>query len=385
MIIVSVETKNIRGFLKELFNYSFSNISFLYEERKTYEKASKLKVLAHKLGKSWLFDFLGFFQIINVGDKKCDVCVSYNRFLNSNKPYIIILENPSALVNYSWKRLNKYMTKKRLERCFKDENLKAIVCLSNACKDTIRQFYNIPERIKIERIYPLIPEDYSISEDKIARKADEKVINCLFVSSQFELKGGRDIITAWSKVKDVDNRFKLSIITDKNTIREEDRKLIDEYSSIDLYDFNLSKKELYKMYADTQILLMPTRMDSFCLVVLEAMKYGCAMVGTNLYALKEMIIDNYNGYVKTPKYQYWNTDNTPNLYVIKNKKKTILSGYIDDDIVNLIVDSLEELEGNREKLRQFCVNSYKMATEKSFSEKSIANQWTRLIEESIES
>jgi glycosyltransferase involved in cell wall biosynthesis len=40
---------------------------------------------------------------------------------------------------------------------------------------------------------------------------------------------------------------------------------------------------------------MPTLHESFGVVFLEALSFGMGIIGTNVYATPEMIIDNYNG------------------------------------------------------------------------------------------
>ena len=40
---------------------------------------------------------------------------------------------------------------------------------------------------------------------------------------------------------------------------------------------------------------MPTLYESFGVVFLEALSFGMGIIGTNVYATSEMIVDNYNG------------------------------------------------------------------------------------------
>ncbi len=51
------------------------------------------------------------------------------------------------------------------------------------------------------------------------------------------------------------------------------------------------------------IFINPTRQDSFSLVVLEAIKSGNVIISSDLYAIPEMVIDDYNGYLVGPKYR----------------------------------------------------------------------------------
>ncbi|WP_371261671.1 hypothetical protein, partial [Alkalibacterium sp. 20] len=85
---ILVATK-ARGFLITLFQYKFDEIYFTYNESKVYETNSKLKLQLSKIVKSKLSDYLGLIQRIKVKNDDYNIMFSYNRFLKTNKDYII--------------------------------------------------------------------------------------------------------------------------------------------------------------------------------------------------------------------------------------------------------------------------------------------------------
>ena len=157
-----------RGFLLDLISNNYDDIAFVYEDAMVYETNSNLKVKLAAIVKQPIFDYLGLFQVLNVSVKE-DCVFSYNRFLKSNKPYIMYLENPLAPVHYSINRPNTFISKRKLKDIFEDKNFKAIVGLSKACESTVRKFYDIPANVKVMNIYPYVKIRKNITKTRKKR------------------------------------------------------------------------------------------------------------------------------------------------------------------------------------------------------------------------
>lgn len=382
-IRIKVATNNTRGFLKNLFDYPFDDIDFVYEDNSVYEIPSKIRLFLAKIIRWRIFDYLGIFQIIKVKDYDCDMLFSYNRFLKTDKPYYIFLENPSALVNYCWDRPKHLIAKWKLKRLFNDNNLKGIICMSKACYSFFGNLYDAQKGLRCLQIYPLIEDDMSYGEMNILKKTSENTLECLFISSNFELKGGRDIIEVFKKISENGYNIHLNIITRKSSVQEEDFEIINSLNNIDFIEFSLSKNELNEYYKNASILLNPTRMDSFSLVTLEAIKYGCAIIATDVYAIKEMDQDGYNGFLTKSMFKIWNDDGSRNRIDERHPEKTVLSGAIDWKLVDWMYEKLCYLYENRNVLENLCNNSLHLARETDFSEKSIIQSWVNLIHNDI--
>lgn len=375
---IYVATK-ARGFLMSLFDSKYENIEFIYENNKLYETNSKFKIILSKLVKSKMADHLGIIQRIEDKNNSYNYTFSYNRFLKTKKDYVIYLENPLALVHYSTNRNNTFMSKVKLNKYFNDTNLKAIICLSKACYETVNNFYEIPNRIKVIQIYPLVLINALTSQESIIAKCHKKDIECLYISSNFNLKGGKDIIATFNELKNLNiNNIKLNIITQVNSVDINMKKQIEANENITISDFKFNKEKLNKIYNDSCILLNPTRQDSFSLVVLEAMKSGNAIISTDLYAIPEMVIDNYNGYLTNPKYRFFNYNNMPNNSVWNNRKNTIYSDYTDYKIVDFLLEKIMFLNNNRDELERLAINSYNRSNNGELNEEFIKEKWSKL-------
>lgn len=376
---VYVATKT-RGFLSNLFSYVFDNLEFVYEESRMYETNSKKKMILSKLVKSKIADHLGLIQRVKVTDNKCNIAFSYNRFLESNIDYVIYLENPLALVHYSTGRSRTFMSKLKLKRYLGDPHLKSIICLSKACYNTLDRFYDIPNHVCIKQVYPFIPDTDLSAKKNINVKCNNEHLQCLYVSSNFKLKGGEDILKAFNRLRETGiNNVKLKIITRKEKLEKRLIKKIMLNPNIELYDFKFNKDELNDFYSNSSILLNPTRQDSFSLVVLEAMKRGNAILTTDIYALAEMVEDNYNGFLTEPRYRFFNKNNMPNEAVWNNRKETIYSDYIDENIVEFLYEKICYLNENRNILEKFALNSYEKGSKGEFSEEFIIDMWENIL------
>lgn len=124
-----------RGFFQHLFEADISNIKFL--GKKQYEVANKLHKLLSNVVRSKLADELGIIQVVNV--KNIDnmaINGSFNRFLNTDLPYFIYLENPTALYHYSISRKSTFFGKKTLRKNLQNNHLKKLfVCQKPAKSD----------------------------------------------------------------------------------------------------------------------------------------------------------------------------------------------------------------------------------------------------------
>ncbi|MDB8460326.1 glycosyltransferase [Turicibacter sanguinis] len=371
----------LRGFLKNLICNPPTGIQYINsEEVEYYEINSSTKIKIRKIFKSKIFDKLGL--IIRLKNPKIfssyDISVTYNRFLKTNKPYIIIIENPTALYHYSLDRGCSLLGKKRLKKYLNDSNLKGFICLSKSCEQTINQLlnYQIPKNKFIEQIYPLIPKNSRICDENFTNIIESEEIKCLFISSQFELKSGQEIIECFKKIKN--KKIKLTIVSVVSNIKSETLEFIKNNPNINLINFNLSFAELENLYATHDILLHLSRQDSSALVVLEALKGGMSILATNQYALKEMVINDYNGYTITPQYEFFTKDNLPNPTVWNNRENTIYSDFLDYNIIDFMFKKIIYLSENREILQKMKKNSLFLATEGEFSEEYIKEKWRKI-------
>lgn len=369
-----------RGFFNNLFATKFDSIE-IRGKRKSYEVSSIKHKLLSKLVRSKLADWLGVIQRLKVNNiEDVDVIGSFNRFILTEHPYFIYLENQTAFYHYAINRNKTYLGNKKYVSFLKDENLKYIICMSKVCEDKVKENLvknNVNK--KTVNIYPLVPSNPYVTELKIRDRKKNKKLKLLFVvqGSRFISKGGLEVVEIMEKVSSLD--IELTLITEIEYIPQSARELIQHLNSIELLNFGFSSEQMQQIYASHDLLLHLTSDDSSPLTVLEAMKSGLPVISTKLYAIPEMVKNDVNGYLYSPKWDFFNKYNDPNPDVWNHRKRTIYSLQLDTELINQVSSKLTELYHNRKKIEELALNSFEIANNAPFSAEFITTQWETLI------
>ncbi|BCA85005.1 hypothetical protein EsVE80_05280 [Enterococcus saigonensis] len=374
-----------RGFFNYLFNNKNINGKFLLSEKKQiYEINSWKKELISKIVRSRLFDHLGIIQVLN-GNRdditKNDLIFSFNRFVDSNSPYILYVENPTALYHYSLLRGKSLLGKRKIKKLLESKNLYAVIFMSEACEKTFSEVCGpLPGNIKKKTIYPLIKDNSFFSLASLSKKSKEKKLRLLFIAQgkRFISKGGLELIELMKRLEYFD--ISLSIVTNSNLLNPEILNRIVTSKNVELIEFNLDNKSLEKLYFNHHILVHPTSDDSFGIVILEAMKAGLPIISTDLYAIKELVQNEVNGFLTKPKFYFFSPDDLPNESVWNNRNQTINnSDILDKKLIDFLELKILFFYRNRDVLEKMSLNSYNISKGNKFSEESIINDWNELI------
>jgi glycosyltransferase involved in cell wall biosynthesis len=115
----------------------------------------------------------------------------------------------------------------------------------------------------------------------------------LFVGRQFERKGGDLLLTAFRAVRERVAGARLVIIgPERLDVQQEGVEFVG-FLEKDRADH---RARLLDAYANADVFCLPTRFEPFGIVYLEAMYFGLPCVGTNAWAVPEMITDRVSGY-----------------------------------------------------------------------------------------
>lgn len=373
-----------RGFFLQLFNSEQVDARFIYNKNQVYETNTKLASLKNRLGRSTLFDHLGVIQTIKCSGKDCDIYGSFNRFLRTDKPYFIYVENPAALYHYKLNRAKTFFGKRNLDKLFSDPNLRGLIFMSNACKSTFENVcHSIPSTCFIETIYPYIPLNSLVSESFINGKSCDSTLRLLYIAQgiRFLSKGALEVVEMFKRLKNENYNIELHIIT---SFKEVSPDILDSIRSIDgitLDDFRFNFNEMQHIYSKAHIFLQPTSDDSCSLTILEALKSGLPIIASRLYSIPEIVEDGKNGFLCDPHYWFFDKNNIPNPEVWNHRKQTIYSGKMSYEIVDFLCEKVKALYENRNLLADLSVNSLHKANSEPFSTEFIATQWNKMITE----
>lgn len=166
-----------------------------------------------------------------------------------------------------------------------------IFTISQASKDDIIKEYGIAaDRIAVT--YPGIREESSIkykllSMEDIAKKYGIRGDYILFVGTLQPRKNVTRLVEAFSKLKN--KKINLVIVGKKGWLYEEILEAPDKFhvkDRVKFLDF-VSDEDLPSIYKNALCFILPSLYEGFGLPVLEAMKYGCPVITSNVSSLPE--------------------------------------------------------------------------------------------------
>lgn len=171
------------------------------------------------------------------------------------------------------------------------KNAKAILTISNSTKDDIIKLYGVkPEDIYVT--YPGIKKSESWSlkgrnMDELSKKFGIKGDYVLFVGTLQPRKNIEVLIEAFSILKS--KEMQLIIVGKRGWLYEDILKAPEKYGVSDKVKFLdfVSDEELPYLYQNAMCFVLPSLYEGFGLPVLEAMKYGCPVLTSNVSSLPE--------------------------------------------------------------------------------------------------
>lgn len=215
-------------------------------------------------------------------------------------PFIVDIDNPYALVGYNlpamriWRPLIRRMLLS--PRCIE------IRCISHACRRTLRA--ELGDRVAdaatvVPPCLPL-PTPPSVAVDGAPR--------LVFIGTQFELKGGVPLLRSFAEVRRRVPGVSLDMITHLPPAFAE----LAAQPGVTVHEPAFTRDQIRERFLDrADVLVHPTFVESFGMVVLEALSRGLAIVSTNVYALPEMVTDGRNGIVLEAPASIWTADGLP--------------------------------------------------------------------------
>jgi len=212
--------------------------------------------------------------------------------------FIVDLDNPYALTGYNLRAMSLY--RGLLRRMLCSGRCIEIRCLSRACRETVRLLFGDEVYHKSTVHYPRVCAVGT--QDAVARGTDSSC-RFLFVATQFEVKGGAALLRAFRRVRREVAVAKLDIVSH---VPAQYCDLVLGCPGLTVHEARFTREaiaERFLQHAD--VLVHPTYVESFGMVVLEALAQGVGVVATDVYALPEMVRDGQNGVLLEPPLSIW--------------------------------------------------------------------------------
>lgn len=210
------------------------------------------------------------------------------------------------------------------------------VVLTNSNKN---DWPNIKNLVVIPNPLPFSPQ---WTDDIQIRK---KIIS---VGSISHIKGHDILIKAWHKIHTQFPNYSLHIYGEKKDNYDYIYRYIETNKLYDCVFVHNPTSDIQQKYMESAICILPSRVEGFGMVIIEAMACGAPCIVTNCEGPKDIISDNVNGFV------------------------------VNKDDYNSIANKIVELLTNLNKLENMSKEAYNSSLEYKLS--SIMKQWNDLID-----
>lgn len=206
---------------------------------------------------------------------------------------------------------------------------------SNIASSIVNDYNCLPEKVTC------IFAGSNVKNRKIfnSEEKDYTKKKILFVGIDWERKGGQDLYNAFKKVQKIHSDAELIIIGSSPDIDHKNCKVLGK----------LNVEELSKFYNDATIFCLPTKIEPFGIVFLEAMLHKLPVVSTRIGALFDMVTDGETGYLVDPG----DSDSLANILIdlLNNPKlckkmgemgyKKVIENYSWDKVGNRLREQIE--------------------------------------------
>jgi len=237
----------------------------------------------------------------------CERCLSKN-----NTPWVCDIE----WVGQFWKTGSPRGSEDKIKKYLESDNCKKIMAWTEWCSgEIIERFPSVKN--KVEVVYP------AIEEQKITRDFNKKKITLLFVARRFYEKGG---LYACEVIDRITKKYNF---VEGIVIGETPKKVLDRYEKNKKISFlsMIPRERLFReFYPKSDIFVYPGFIDSFGFPIIEAMSFGIPIVSVEGAVRRELIKENYTGFViegKQLSKRYM--ENLVDLEVIEGMCKRIIS------------------------------------------------------------
>ena len=284
---------------QEIVNYPPMGIEYIGVSKDTISgKYYESKKMKEKLGA--MLRKLNIPRMIYAKPGNYDLIHSSRGIIPLNKkPWVIDVEHVHSFFGLDPKLMENKFWKKFIERKLSSKYCKGILC---HCEATRQAFFYYLDCSKFKnKIKVLYPSSHIIP---INKKRDSDKIRILSILSIFKGKSGPQVLKVFSMIEKKYPNVEFWIRADVPEQMKKKFNLKNVKYMKYLGNIIPREKLLKDVYSQCDILFYPTLTDSFGYSLIDAMIAKMPIIGTNLFAVPEIVKDGENGLiVKIPGYR----------------------------------------------------------------------------------
>jgi len=264
-------------------------------------KQSTASVRSHKIKlAAWELVSRAVIPVAAVRPGDAQVVHSTNNFIPiTKKPWFVDTEHAWGLFGFKYGRVNSAYYRWQLKALLSQDNCKGVLAWSDKANHTVRKVVGEKLSQKVHTIRP------ALAPRPEAKRKPRDNPKFLFVGKRFYEKGGHDLLRAYEKVRRKTDAT-LTVISDVPA------PFVQKYSKFKDIRFekpNYSHAQLSeKFYQKSNIFVFPTYVDTFGMVVLEAMAHGLPTITTDCLAMPELVEDGRNGLIQPLSFRIHDSD-----------------------------------------------------------------------------
>jgi len=325
--------------------------------------------IADKLKKNAFSAYLHAFNkphaiYVNSGDAKLIHACS-GIMIKNKKPWVIDAEHVASFAGFEAGRLEK--VRREIESLLSSQYCRKIMPWSEAGRmSMVNGLDSSGFKDKLEVVYPAMdaPDIKHVKHDRIS---------LLFISARFFTKGGRELLEAYDRLK---KKYDIELTVISNVPDEFRRR----YPEIKFLEPNIPRSRvLTEFFPRADIFVLPSYMDTFGMVFLEAMSCAIPSVSTNVFAIPE-ILGKSGRFVDASRFSWYGKDG---LFAWKSwdEFERLCEHEEKKDIVNALVSELSMLIEDRKLRNTMGAFGRKDVEHGRFSVKTRNKQLLRIYEE----
>lgn len=171
-----------------------------------------------------------------------------------------------------------------------DESLLADFCIANSqfTRKSLIENGVAPNKITV------VPYGVDITVFKPSTRPQDDIFRVLFVGSVVQRKGIKYLLQAWRELALPNSEL---IVAGRGFT---DATLIAEYNGVFTHRPNLSQEELVQLYGRADIFCLPSIVEGFGLVIMEALACGTPVITTTNTAGPDILEEGKTGFILAP-------------------------------------------------------------------------------------